>query len=468
MRKLGFVLVLITLSFATVMPTTASPDSGATRGSTPSTISGDQKGVPAGHWDLGSLPMTLAHGSPDDPAGLPNAQVPEGGPDPQEMEAFRSDLLNLVDELNEIVDWLDEAAKLGSKQYPVGPKVNRQLIQDLKHDELYILRDAFRNYEAFKYNVETLRSLLLATSKAPGEEYKGHELSGSFTIIPTPVPGSPGITHQPVDLKAGTGPDINIQAGDIWIKNGPDGALNPRPKYPDVLTCKIPGYGNRYPNPVTLAAHEAVHLAQIVYIILDATCETVIVICPAPGGTTLPGCTARKVGEGIKFVVEKINHIINEFCIPAVDSAEIQASFENTQILHADLDDHDKYLTARANTIDHFLFNFRDLNLRLNVEANLASPDDDPHVIFALPHSICVSDDLRSLPEYSPERVASCGLLEVVRDTVRTTIDMNVAAGQNVYNAEAEFQAAVTHYNNGEWKLAFARFRKAYREAVRP
>jgi hypothetical protein len=26
----------------------------------------------------------------------------------------------------------------------------------------------------------------------------------------------------------------------------------------------------------------------------------------------------------------------------------------------------------------------------------------------------------------------------------------------------------VEHYNNGEWKLAYARFRKAYREAVRP
>ena len=34
--------------------------------------------------------------------------------------------------------------------------------------------------------------------------------------------------------------------------------------------------------------------------------------------------------------------------------------------------------------------------------------------------------------------------------------------------SEAEFQAAVAHYNNGEYKLAYARFRKAYREAVRP
>jgi hypothetical protein len=45
---------------------------------------------------------------------------------------------------------------------------------------------------------------------------------------------------------------------------------------------------------------------------------------------------------------------------------------------------------------------------------------------------------------------------------------MNINAGESVNNAEAEFDAAVAHYDDGEWKLAYARFRKAYREAVRP
>jgi hypothetical protein len=45
---------------------------------------------------------------------------------------------------------------------------------------------------------------------------------------------------------------------------------------------------------------------------------------------------------------------------------------------------------------------------------------------------------------------------------------MTRATGQDVNNAEAEFDAAIQHYNNGEWKLAYARFRKAYREAGRP
>ena len=61
-----------------------------------------------------------------------------------------------------------------------------------------------------------------------------------------------------------------------------------------------------------------------------------------------------------------------------------------------------------------------------------------------------------------------CGLLEVVSDMVRSAIDMNLAAGESVHNAEAEFDAAVKHYEDGERKLAYARFRKAYREAMRP
>jgi hypothetical protein len=180
----------------------------------------------------------------------------------------------------------------------------------------------------------------------------------------------------------------------------------------------------------------------------------------------------------IKFAADTALGFVN-FCIGRIDSAERGASFKNTQILHADLDDHDKYLQARANTIDHFLFDFRNLNLRLNIEANLASPEDDPNSLYALPSSICIKDDPvpggfnvevmgRPNDPVTQDKLRRCGLLEVVSDTVRSAIDMTSLAGQDVNNAEAEFSAAVEHFSNGEWKLAFARFRKAYREAVRP
>ena len=51
---------------------------------------------------------------------------------------------------------------------------------------------------------------------------------------------------------------------------------------------------------------------------------------------------------------------------------------------------------------------------------------------------------------------------------MQSAINMTESAEESVNNAWAEFDAAVEHYNNHEWKLSYARFRKAYREAVRP
>jgi hypothetical protein len=110
--------------------------------------------------------------------------------------------------------------------------------------------------------------------------------------------------------------------------------------------------------------------------------------------------------------------------------------------------------------------------MRSRIEDNLASPEDDPIALFMLPGDVCVTSDLEVIdadnPRFSSGRIAGCGLLEVVSDTVRSAIDMQVVAGEDVNDAEAEFAAAVSHYGAQEWKLAYDRFRKAYREAVRP
>ena len=135
-----------------------------------------------------------------------------------------------------------------------------------------------------------------------------------------------------------------------------------------------------------------------------------------------------------------------------------------------------KELRAKFNWMDKFIFDFRNLNLQLEIEANLASPDDDPHGLYTLPRAICISGELEDLTNpssadydpFAPEVIAGCGLLELVRDAVESAMLMHQNAGQDIDNARAEFDAAVAHYDNGEWKLAYARFRKAYREAVRP
>jgi len=180
-------------------------------------------------------------------------------------------------------------------------------------------------------------------------------------------------------------------------------------------------------------------------------------------------CAIKSVLDCITYAVQEVNDGF-AFCNGNVDSATIQALYEDTKIVHADLAGHDGNLHTRFNTTDKFLFNFRNLNLRLNIEANLASPDDEPHALLALPRSVCISTELETLQAtdpYAPEVIAGCGLLELVRDTVRAAIDMTTTAGESVHDAEAEFAAAVVHYNNGEWKLAYTRFRNAYRDALR-
>ena len=135
---------------------------------------------------------------------------------------------------------------------------------------------------------------------------------------------------------------------------------------------------------------------------------------------------------------------------------------------------HDQNLTTRFNWTDNDLFHFRNLNLRSRIEDNLASPEDDPIALFTLPGEICITTDLEVFDrndagdKFSSKRIAGCGLLEVVSDTVTSAIDMNRDAGQDINNAWAEFDAALAHFDAGEWKLSYARFRKAYREAVRP
>jgi hypothetical protein len=187
-------------------------------------------------------------------------------------------------------------------------------------------------------------------------------------------------------------------------------------------------------------------------------------------GTSAPGCIAWGIIKGIAFALGAVYEGF-EFCNGTVDGAELGSAFDYIQIIHADLNDHDRGLTTRFNTMDKFLFNFRNLNLRQRIEDNIGSPEDSPIALFTLPRRVCMSTELETLQAtdpYAPEVIAGCGLLELVMDIVRSAIEMHREAGQNVHNAQQEYDTAVVHYNNGEWKLAFTRLRNAYRDAVRP
>ncbi len=435
MSKLGVVFLLVVLILTPVIPPAASADRGPATGTPTPTP------TPAVDGDWGDLPEWV------------NGPSSESRPDPEEAEDFRQTLLDLRDTLQELYPYAQHYAQLSGQEAP--PLPSRQLIQSLTHEELDMAREAFGdNYEPFKQNVMVLKSLVLTPGKEPGEG-QGQPPPDSLAAIPTPTPVTtppPGITHQDHD-------QINEAAGDLA-----------EPGYPTSVGCPE----ERYSNPVMLgllALKVAGDVASFVGEIVG--CEATLIVVPflfGCYGTSAPGCIAWGVLKGIALATKAIYEGFS-FCNGGIDSAELGAAYENIGITHADLAEHDKGLTTRFNTTDKFLFHFRNLNLRQRIEDNLASKEDAPIALFALPRSVCMSTELETLQvtyPYAPEVIAGCGLLEMVRDIVRSAIDMHSTAGQDVHNAEAEFAAAMVHYNNGEWKLAFTRFRNAYRDAVRP
>lgn len=397
-------------------------------------------------------PMLTANVMPTpSPTVMVNIMPCPISPDGKSLEEFRNELLLLVDTLDEM--YPSAQAYTQAMGEGPAPKVNRKLIEEASHEELcWALAAVGEKYEMFKEGIDALKATELSTaetSRAPS----------SFPIIPTPTPVStplPGIRHANQD-------QTNAMLGDL-----------PPADYPSAPEHNLPCPKERYPIGATFAVlltsfvtKEVDHFAEA------AACEGTLFVVAVPfgGGSNLPGCLGWGILKGINLATEITMEGL-KFCEGNIDYAEIVASDAYLQALHAELHMHDRGLTERFNTADQFLFDFRNLNLRSRIEANLASQNDDPVLLFTLPSDVCITTDLEVIstdnPEFSSARIAGCGLLELVRDAVRSTIDMTAIAGQSVNNAEAEFQAAVDHYNDGQWKEAYLRFRKAYREAVGP
>jgi hypothetical protein len=435
-RKLGLVLIVV-LILATGLVVTATPEERAPAPEAPTPT----REIPA--------PTPTKEVPAPTPTVSIYTQPCPGSDDPKAMEEFRGELLTLVDVLDQLYPYAQAYAQAEGKE--PAPKVNRRSIEEATHQELCWVRVAFGDdYDLLRDNIKMLRSLGLAPKTSGAAP-------NSFTIIPTPTPVTtppPGIRH--------TGQDqTNDQLGDL-----------PEPDYPTSVGCPKERY-SPWALFATLIIKTAADVAEDP--LDDLACEGsfIVIALPFGGGTSLPGCIAWGIAKTILLAAEATDEGL-KFCNDWINSAEVSATYDNIKIIHAELAMADWNLKTRANWTDHFLFEFRNLNLRSRIEANLASAEDDPMVLLELPDSVCITTNLEAVDmsdpgqRHSADRIAGCGLLEVVSDTVKSAIDMNVVAGQDVNDARAEFDAAITHYNQGEWKLAYARFRKAYREAVRP
>jgi hypothetical protein len=478
MNRLGFVIAVAILALATVTVMAASPNGRDPATGSPTLVLAQRTPTPI--IVKGSPTLSVATASPTpvmaaltptpmmaaatiSPTVVINVQPCEGSEDAEAMEEVRRELLTVADVLDGLYPYAQAYAQsIGDEP---APRVNRQQIEEATHEELCWTRQAFGDeYESFLDSVKALSSLVLIPGNESSQDVQGLGASpDSFGIIPSPTPVTtppPGILHNKDHIA-----QVNQELGDL-----------PDPDYPTAVGCP----SQRYPAPATFAVlltsfvtKEIDHFAEA------AECEGTffVVAIPFGGGTNLPGCLGWAILKGINLATEFVKEGL-EFCEGNIDFAEIAAAEANTEIIHAELAMHDRNLNTRFNTVDNFLFNFRNLNLETRIEANLASPSDDPIALFILPRTICISPDLENLTDpnsadynpFAPEVIAGCGLLEVVSDTVRSAIDMTtIASGpQSVNNAETEFAAAVQHYNNREWKLAYDRFRKAYREVTRP
>ncbi|MGA9347308.1 MAG: hypothetical protein WBW48_00705 [Anaerolineae bacterium] len=452
MRERRSLFVLVVLVLATVIPMATSADRDSATG-TPIPIMATATPTPTSGDDIVCFDMSTVGEAAADSLGTSDGLGAGNVPDHQAVQAFRADLLGLLDTLEEINAELPPQMRERNQDRL---RIERQRIAESTDQELDLLRTAFADSRIAGASLKLVRAEILAAKEAPPAEgtEAGRPLN-SFPIIPTPTPVTtppPGIEHDEDRHE-----QVNEEAGDLFVVR-------------DIGDVGCPADGYAY--EVNFGMMVAIDALKVVSLVLDVMCKEKTVTCPGANVQDPPVCWASAIATDVTSITEDVNEGFN-YCNNLVQQNLIQSTFENLQIIHADLHDHDQNLTTRFNMTDKFLFDFRNLNLRLNVEANLASPGDDPQAAFTLPRAVCISTALETLQEqdsFSPDVIAGCGLLEIVSDTVKSGIDMTIVASgpDSVHNAQAEFDAAVQHYNNQEWKLAYARFRKAYREAVRP
>ena len=157
----------------------------------------------------------------------------------------------------------------------------------------------------------------------------------------------------------------------------------------------------------------------------------------------------EKTDEGFIDMGLRFDDMDDQFAIMArqisVDSLAIQVEDVDSDVAAVDLD-----LEAVSSDLDQQKSNrqeFQELNVRISIEQQLGSDQNDRISLFQLPE-------------------AFGGKLEEVREVVAAAILMNVDAGQDIGQALTFFTDGDTHFNNQDYSDAFASYRQAYREAA--
>ncbi len=196
---------------------------------------------------------------------------------------------------------------------------------------------------------------------------------------------------------------------------------------------------------------------DVAAIVADTACDIVVVILGE--GTNAPACVIK----GVLHETAQANAIvISQTSVQDgfVDSAEIEATYENSKIIAAQADalsvqltTHDTEIKAALQAhhvaITNQLTANQNQSVKIEIEKALADTNDNKRISYF----------------YLPQ--ANGGLLEVVRQTVYEAIANNQAAGVSTGRAVELFNQADASYAARQYKAAYDQYAKAYKEATK-
>lgn len=283
-------------------------------------------------------------------------------------------------------------------------------------------------------------------------------------LIPSPEPATPQpLPDEEKRDEVSMSPTPGIDAD--WPSDTDEGLWPP--DYPtDIGTCIQHGATTKRPDEVIGLILRIVNGGfEIADAVLSALCKFE---AEALGNSSnVARCIAQWLVATARSIPQAIQEDLDR-CENAINAAELEAAFQNTQRILARMKSHEASMRQSMYTSDLYLRDIQVFNERIWIEENLASVDDDPDVLLMLPSSSCrplLGDPTILYEPDGPER-QRCGKIEVVRRIVEDTISMVEESGEGINNAEAEYDAAVEHLTAGRYRDAYLRFRKAYREAV--
>jgi len=351
------------------------------------------------------------------PVLAPGVEAADPADEPQyttaELEAFRAKMDGFLVDLADLLDYLPEERVLDA---PLRVMESRRVVEIATAEQLAEVKALYDQYPGYLETPGYVLSVLQGATPVESPRGVMPERSLDLPVLPNvviPVPDEPIPQHPNCRLYGGTG------IGD----NG------------TCANCPAPPAGN-------LATVFALDTAAFVN---GAICEyipdAIFVLSVSIQNPFKLLCTLLRSGFEIAAASVAYQSKLNANCELAY----------HWGILHAYLD---AEISTRASQKSFDFYSAR--HLRLGIEDNLLDVLDDRVSTYQLPRSqlgyLDAQDDVS------------------VRYVVADTIYMQGEAGytgETIRNAQDEYNAAEALLAGGDYKNAYARYRKAYRAAVR-